>query len=262
MLFNSLLLKIETGQELTNSQEKRLAKYLMLIPSLLRVFVYVVFFISAVLLLYIGYIGGYEPITKEIAFISAGVLVVFIVLLMLIPRIFRIKKYLETIDKFYESRFSGFEHFDLYYIDQHVSPYIKPLNTKKIYLLTDGYHFLFMSDPFKDTLYKMPWYFRANKENSYLRVINKDVNEYSQIMVRLEDIERFYISSNNFPEQKELKETKVYKYIKYFFNQTSNYNEGCIVILKLKSGVILRLSHEIYPVFKNLIAHKEKSHEF
>lgn len=262
MLFNSLLLKIETGQELTKSQEKRLAKYLMLTPSFLRMIFYVVFFVSAVLLFYIGYIGGYEPISREIAFIGGALFIILILILMVIPRIFRIKKYLLTVDKFYEARFAFYEKFDLYYIDQHVSPYIKPLNTKKIYLLTDGYHFLFVSDPFNDTVYKMPRYLWANKEISYLRVINKDVNEYSQIMVRLDDIERFYISSNNFPEQKKLKETKSFKYIKYFFNQKSNYNESCIVVLKLKSGVILRLSHEVYPLFQNLMAHKEKAHEF
>lgn len=259
MLLSSLLLKIETGQELTKSQEKRLAKYLMLTPSLLRMFVYVVFLVSAVLLIYVGYIGGYDPVGAEVAYIGAAILIILVLAIMILPRIFRIKKYLETINKFYETKFNDYEDFDLYYIDQHVSPYIKPLSTKKLYLLTDGYHFLFISDPFKDTIYKMPKLLSSKKSISYLRVINKEVNQQSQLMIRLEDVENFYISSDNFPDIKEEKPTKGYKYIKYFFDQTSHYIDNCIVVLKLKSGVILRLSHEIYPVFENLMPHKKRS---
>lgn len=262
MWFNNLLLKIETGQELTKSQEKRLAKHLMLAPSVMRIFVYVVFSLSALLFLYVGFIGGYSIITLEISLIIAVLLILLIVLFLTVPKHFRIKRYLQTVNKFYETKFFEYDNLDLYYIDQHISPYVKPLTTKKIYLLTDGYHFLFVSDPFKNTTYKMPKRFSYFKDRSYLRVINSKVGDYSQIMVRLEDIEHFYISSLNFPEEKELKKNKNYSAIKYFFNQTPNYVENCIVVLKLKSGVILRLSHETYPIFKNLIQHKEKTYEF
>lgn len=262
MLFNSLLLKIETGQELTEQQEKRLARSLMLIPSLLRMTIYVIIAVAVILLLYVGFIGGYPPIGASLAFILAGALLLLMGMLMIVPKVIRIKKYLDTVNKYYEIRFKDYKDLDLYYIDQHVSPYIKPLSTKKIYVLTDGYHFLFMSDPFKNTKYKMPKLFNANKEDSYLRVINKEVSEHSQIMVRLEDVENFYITSNNIPEEKPIKQVRLAKYIKYFFNQTSNYVESCIVVLKLKSGVILRLSHEIYPVLKNLMIHKERKDEF
>ena len=74
MLFNSLLLKIETGQELTEQQEKRLARSLMLIPSLLRMTIYVIIAVAVILLLYVGFIGGYPPIGASLAFILAGVL--------------------------------------------------------------------------------------------------------------------------------------------------------------------------------------------
>lgn len=262
MLLNRLLLKIETGQELTVQQEKRLAKNLGVRTSLIKTFFYVILTVTAILLLYVGIIGGYDPIGKELAYILAFAIVVLLIVLIVVPKIIRINKYLLAVDSYFKTRFNKYNHFDLYYIDQKINPHVRPLITKKLYLLTDGYHFLFVSDPFKDTIYKMPKYLTLNKKNSYLRIINKDVNENSQIMVRLEDVENFYLSSKNFPEEKEVKQTKLEKYSQYFFDQTSNYIDTCIVILKLKSGIIMRLSHEVYPVFKNLMPHKEKNNEF
>lgn len=262
MLLNNLLLKIETGQELTESHEKRLAKYLMLVPSIFRLFIYVVFSVMAILLIYVGIIGGYDPISAELAYIVAAVLIVLMILMMVLPRFLRIKKYLETVEKFYQTKFANYEQFDLYYIDQHVSPHIRPLSTPKIYLLTDGYHYLFISDPFKDTIYQMPRIFSSNKNPAYLRVINKEVYEDSQIMVRLEDIENFYITNKNLPSATAIKETKQQNYINYFFDQTPRYDSKSIVVLKLKSGVILRLSNEIYQVFKDLMPHKETTNVF
>ena len=52
-----------------------------------------------------------------------------------------------------------------------------------------------MSDPFINTEFKMPS-FTINKNPSYLRVINSNVDEDSKIIVRLEDVEHFYISSS------------------------------------------------------------------
>lgn len=261
MWFRSLLLKIETGQELTKSQIKRLAKKLMLAPSFLRMTAYVLFSLFAALLLFVGYDGGKEPLSAELSYILAAVLIVLMILMLVIPRLFRIKKYLNAVEKFFETKFASYDDFDLYYIDQHVNPHIRLLNTPKIYLLTDGYHFLFMADPFINTEFKMPKYLANNKKPSYLRVINSNVDKDSKIIVRLEDVEHFYISSSNLPKIEPIKETKTSKYIKYFFDQESKYNEKSIVVLKMQGGLILRLSHEIYPVLVDLMAHKERVYE-
>lgn len=261
MWFRRLLLKIETGQELTKSQTKTIAKKLLLIPSFLRMTFYVLFSLFIFLLLFVGFDGGRDPLSAELSFILAAVLIAIMILMMVIPRFFRIKKYLQAIEKYYETKFNSYDHFDLYYIDQHVNPHIRPLMTPKIYLLTDGYHFMFMADPFINTEFKMPKYLASNKNPSYLRVINSNVDEDSQIMVRLEDIEHFYLSSSKLPEIEQVKQTNSYKYIKYFFDQESKYNEKYIVVLKMKGGLIFRLSHEVYPVFVDLIGHKERIYD-
>lgn len=262
MWFRSLLLKIETGQELTKSQTKRLAKKLMLAPSFLRTTTYVLCSLFAVLFAFVGYDGGRDPLSAELSYIIAASLIVLMILMMVIPRLFRIKKYLNAVEKFFETKFYSYDDFDLYYIDQHVNPHIRLLNTPKIYLLTDGYHFVFMSDPFINTEFKMPRSFTINKNPSYLRVINSNVDEDSKIIVRLEDVEHFYISSSTLPKIEPIKESKTTKYVENFFDQESKYNEKSIVVLKMRGGLILRLSHEIYPVLVNLMAHKERVYDF
>lgn len=262
MLFKRILLKIETGQELTEKQTKNLARKLMLIPSFLRIAVYMILIFLASLFLLIAFRGGYEQISAEISYIVFAVLVVGLILLITIPKKRRIKKYLESIEKFYETKFYNYDNLDLYYIDQHISPHIRPLKTSKLYLLTDGYHFLFASDPFMATQYKMPKSLSFTKKSTYLKVINSKITENDQLMIRLDDIDSFYLSSLNFPEDENYKKTKSYNYIKYFLDQTSYYNERCIVMLKLKNGAVLRLSHKVYPVFLNLMEHKDRTYDF
>ncbi len=261
MWFKSLLLKIETGQELSKKQVKRLARMLMIVPSVLRSFVYAILFVAFLLFLFLGITGGKEPISASLGYVIAGTILVVFIMLITIPRRRKIKKYLESVEKFFQTRFKGYDDFDLYYIGQHVNPHIRPLKTPKIYLLSDGYHFLFVSDPFINTSYKMPKYLSFSKKDNFLKVINKDVYESDQIMVRLEEVETFYLSSSKMPECEEVKRNKAYKYYNLFFDNDQKFVESCIVLLKLKGGVILRLSHEIYPVFLNLMGHKERVYD-
>lgn len=261
MWFKSLLLKIETGQELSKKQIKRLARMLMLVPSILRSVVYAILFVAFLLFVFLGVTGGKEPISATLGFVIAGVILVVFILIIIIPRRIKIKKYLDAVERYFQTRFKDLNEFDLYYIGQHVNPHIRPLKTPKIYLLADGYHFLFVSDPFINTSYKMPNYVSFNKKDSYLKVINKDVYESDQIMVRLEEVETFYLSSSKQPECEEVKKNKAYKYYNLFFDKDQKFIESCIVLLKLKGGVILRLSHEVYPVFVDLMGHKERVYD-
>lgn len=261
MWFKSLLLKIETGQELNKKQIKRLASRLTLIPSVLRTIIYAILTVAFFLLIFIGIDGGREPLSSITAYILAGVLILVAILIIALPRRIRIKKYLDAVEKYFETRFKGYDVFDLYYIGQHVNPHIRPLKTPKIYLLADGYHFLFVSDPFINTTYKMPKYLSFNKRDSFLKVINKDVSENDQIMVRLEEVETFYLSSSRQPNCEEIKTNNAYKYYNMFFDNDQKFVESCIVLLKLKGGVIFRLSHEVYPIFKDLMGHKERVYD-
>lgn len=261
MWFKSLLLKIETGQQLTRKQIKRLAKKLSVDISIIRSVIYAFLVVLFIMFTFIGFDGGKEPISDILAFIIAGAILISGLLIMILPKRIRIKKYLESVEKYFETRFKDLDDFDLFYIGQHVNPHIRLLKTPKVYLLSDGYHFLFVSDPFINTQYKMPKYLSFNKREIFLKVINKEVYETDQIMVRLEDVETFYLSSSKRPECEEVRTNNKYKYFNLFFDNDQKFVESCIVLLKLKGGVIFRLSHEVYPIFQNLMGHKERTYD-
>ncbi len=258
MWFRALLLKIETGQVLTEKQEKWLAAKLGIIPSFMRTFVQVILFVAASIFLLIGLIGGKKPFSSVTSYIIAGISIVGLIIYIFLPKRFKIIKYLKAIDRFYETKFSQYDNFDLYYIGQHVNPHIKELQANKIYLLTDKYHYLFIDDYFKDTKYKMPNYLTNRKEPVYLRVIDENKTDYSKMMVRLEDVELFYLTCHEVPLKKPFKRKKYVNYYNNFFNQNLSMDEHCMVILKMRGGLIFRLSYDVYQVFVEGMPHKER----
>jgi len=258
MLFKGLLLKIETGQVLSEKQEKNLAAKLMLIPSFGRTMTHILLVLILILMIIVGILGGQEPISEVTAFIIAGVTFSVMMYLVLIPKRIRISKYLTAVDRFYQTKFGGLDRFDMYYIGQHKNPHMKSLKASKIYLLIDGYQFLFIDDYFKDTKYKMPNYLSNGKQDVYLRVIDPQKRDDSRFMVVLDDIDYFYLPDKNIPHDKSVNNRKYETYFKNFFDQDPHMNENCSVILKLTNGSVFRLSYDIYEGFQHAMPLKER----
>ncbi len=254
MLLKRILLKIETGQVLTEKQQKALASKLYLVTPFKRTLLYTIIGIFLMFFLIVGFVGGFPPIESWFAFLMVVVLGLFLLYYAFVPGYLNIKKYFVAIDKFYQNKFKQYEHFDLAYIGQHVNPHIKPLRSPKIYLLTDGYHFLFVNDYFKDTSYLLPNYI-AKGHKVYLRVLNDKITDNYRMMVRLPDIEHYYLV-----EQKEAKEEKQRVvdtvYFNHFLDQDPKMKET-YVVLKMRGGVIFRLSYEAYPIFLETMPLKE-----
>ena len=155
MLLKRLLLKIETGQILTKKQEKSLANKLYLITPLSRMITYTLMGILMLVLLIIGFSGGHYPVYDWLAFLLVGLLILVFLFLLIVPKHVNIKKYLSSVEKFYKTKLKDYENYEVLYVGQHVNPHIRVLRSPKIYILTDGYHFLFINDYFKDTEYPL-----------------------------------------------------------------------------------------------------------
>ncbi|MGI6360494.1 MAG: hypothetical protein ACOX02_05615 [Acholeplasmatales bacterium] len=257
MFLRSLLLKIETGQVLSEKQEKSLAVKLMLTPSVLRTLLYVLLVLVFGVFILIAILGGYEGLNEVVSFIIAIVALLVLGYLVFIPKRLRIKKYLEAVNKFYETAFSGLDSFDLYYLGQHRNLSVKRLSSGKIYLLTDGHNFLFVDDMFKDTKYPMPRYL-SNGNPIYLRVIDEKKDKNNRVLITLDEIEHFYITDINIPLKKPVLNKKYQNYFTYFFDQDPYMTDTCIVILTLHNKQVFRLSYDAYEAFLNEMPLKER----
>lgn len=257
MFLRSLLLKIETGQVLSEKQEKSLAVKLMLTPSVLRTLLYVLLVLVFGVFILIAILGGYEGLNEVVSFIIAIVALLVLGYLVFIPKRLRIKKYLEAVNKFYETTFSGLDSFDLYYLGQHRNLSVKRLSSGKIYLLTDGHNFLFVDDMFKDTKYPMPRYL-SNGNPIYLRVIDEKKDKNNRVLITLDEIDHFYITDINIPLKKPVLNKKYQNYFTYFFDQDPYMTDTCIVILTLHNKQVFRLSYDAYEAFLNEMPLKER----
>lgn len=254
MLFKRLLLKIETGQVLTKKQEKSLINKLHLTRPFSRSLLYVVIFSISLVFLVIGFTGGQAPLTSWVAYLIFALLVLLLVYLVFIPKHLNIKKYFNAVEKFYEIKFKNYSNYDILYIGQHVNPHIKPLRSQKIYLLTDGFHYLFVNDYFTNTEYLLPKYL-TNGNKAYLRILNEKITDNYRMMVRLPDIEHFYVVKQEKNSSEEVKECDA-SYYKFFLDQTTKMDED-YVVLKMKGGIIFRLSYDVYDLFMEHMPLKE-----
>lgn len=257
MFLRSLLLKIETGQVLSEKQEKSLAIKLMLAPSVLRTLLYVLLVLVFGVFILIAILGGYEELNEIVSLVIAIVALLALGYLIFVPKRLRIKKYLEAVDKFYETTFSGLDNFDLYYLGQHRNLSVKRLSSGKIYLLTDGHNFLFVDDMFKNTKYQMPRYL-SNGNPIYLRVIDEKKDKNNRVLITLDEIDHFYITDMNIPLKKPVLNKKYQNYFTYFFDQEPYMTDTCIVILTLHNKQVFRLSYDAYEAFLNEMPLKER----
>ncbi len=259
MFLRSLLLKIETGQVLSEKQEKSLAVKLMLAPSVLRTLLYVFLVLVFGAFILLAILGGYEELklNEIVSLIIAIIALLALVYLVFVPKRLRIKKYLDAVDKFYETAFSGLDNFDLYYLGQHRNLSVKRLSSGKIYLLTDGHNFLFVDDMFKDTKYPMPRYL-SNGNPIYLRVIDEKKDKNNRVLITLDEIDHFYITDSNIPFKKPVLNKKYQNYFTYFFDQNPYMTDTCIVILTLHNKQVFRLSYDAYQAFLNEMPLKER----
>lgn len=256
MLLRGLLLKIETGQPLTEKQEKKLASRLYLIPSFGRTLMNLLFGVLILVLLLMAYTETFEDIRSAYIYLTAFVVFMTYIYFNIAPKRQNIMRYLQAIEKFYETKFQGLDHFDLYYIGQHKSPHVRSLRASKIYLLSDGYHVLFIDDYFKDTSYKMPSYL-SNGQDIFLRVIDKEKNDQSRIMLDVSMIENFRLSNEDYPVDKKVKIKKYETYFKHFLDQNQYMSDRHYVTLKLTNGTVFRLSYKAYDCFKKTVPLKE-----
>ena len=257
MFLKSLLLKIETGQVLSEKQEKALAVKLLLVPSILRTICHVLLVLIFGVFILLGILGGYGPFNDILSFIIAAVALLLLGYLVFIPKRLRIKKYLQAVDKFYQTAFAGLDDFDLYYLGQHRNLSIKKLSSSKIYLLTDGHNFVFIDDYFKDTTYPMPRYL-SNGQPIFLRVIDEKKDTTNRVLITLDEIEHFYITDKNIPLTKPVANKAYQPYFTYFFDQTPHMTDTCIVVLTLRNNQVFRLSYDAYEAFVNQMPLKER----
>lgn len=257
MFLRSLLLKIETGQVLSEKQEKALAVKLMLIPSIFRSLIHVLLFIFFGFFILLGVLGGYDPLSDIVCFILGTLFLLILLYALIVPKRLRIKKYLQTVDKFYQTAFNGFDDFDLYYLGHHRNLSVKKLSSPKIYLLTDGHNFIFVDDYFKDTKYPMPRYL-SNGNPIFLRVINEKKDYESMVNITLDEMDSFYLTEQQIPYTKPVSNGIFQNYFTYFFDQSPHMTDHCMVILTLKSGMVFRLSYHAYEAFLNHMPLKER----
>lgn len=257
MRFKPLLLKIETGQVLTEKQEKDLAIKLGLYKSYLKIALDVVIFSLIFGLVLYGIFAEIEVINKIVLFVAAIILTVLVVYDKLILRYQRMFKYLDAVDIFYKVAFKEFENFDLYYIGQHKNPHVKTLRTKKIYLLTDGYYFVFVEDYFKDTKYKLPKIFTKN-ETLFLRTIDENSINTEIMIITLDDIDSFYLTEKPLKSDLVNQSKKFEEYYFNFFDQNKYMTDKSLTILSMKNGLTMRLSYSIYDAFLEHMPHKER----
>lgn len=256
MLLKTLLLKIETGQPLSEKQEKSLATKLGLNKSISKTTFRTLFFFLLVISSIVVSFSIEMMEIKIVLYIIIIVLFLLEVFLILFPKTRKLNKYFEAVDVFYKTAFKDFENFDLYYLGQHKNPHVKVLRSKKIYLLTDGYYFVFIEDYFKDTKYKMPFFY-SRGESINLRVIDEKSLNNDIMVIKLEDIESF-----NLIGQELILNNKISKnfkeYFDYFFDQNKYMTEKDLTLLTMKNGLVMRLSYTAYSAFKKHMPYKEK----
>ncbi|MDY0346125.1 MAG: hypothetical protein RBQ70_00520 [Acholeplasma sp.] len=257
MTLSSLLSKIETGQVLSEKQEKQLAKKLWLIPSFFRSTFYVLLILLALLFILIGITDSLNPTP---AVVSYGVSVALLLLLLytiFIPKKKRLIDYFDAVDNFYETKFKGLEHYDLYYIGQHKSPHVRALRSTKIYLLSNHQQLLFIDDYFKDTTYPLGKELSVTKP-VFLRVIDQSKTDQSRVTIEISEIDYFHLSSKNLPINKKPRQKQFHKMFAYFLDQDPHMDEYNYITLKLYNGAVFRISYDAYPALKNAIPLKEK----
>lgn len=257
MRFKPLLLKIETGQVLTEKQEKDLASKLGLYKTYFKIAVDVIVFFLLIGITLYAVFTDMGILNKIGLFLVAVIILVLIVYEKFVLKYKRMFKYLDSVNKFYNIAFKEFENFDLYYIGQHKNPHVKTLRTKKIYLLTDGYYFVFVEDYFKDTKYKLPKVF-AKKEDIYLRTIDENSINTEIMIIKLDDIDSFYLTETPLKNEETKTIKKFEEYYNNFFDQNKYMTDKSLTVLTMKNGLIMRLSHTAYDAFTKHIPHKER----
>lgn len=258
MTFNSMLFKIETGQTLSDKAVDKLAKKLYLAPSSFRSFLYTLWILSVVVLLALAAVDGIQGLPPWITYVIAIALFVGFIYYAFVPKYTRINQYFKAVNTFYETKFSGLDDYDLYYIGQHRSPHVRTLRSNKIYLLTDGHHLLFIDDYFKDTKYILPRMMGVDKP-VYLRVIDPDKNDQSRVLIDISEVEHYVASKREFPLKKKPLNAKYHRIFDTFLDQDPHMDEQFFLTLKLFSGAVFRLGTDAYKPLKFAIPLKDKT---
>ncbi len=258
MTFSSLLFKIETGQPLSDKALDKMAKKMYLAPSSARSFLYTLWILVVLFLLALAAVDGLKPLPPLVVYVLSIVLLVGLALYAFLPKYIRIHQYLNAVDTFYETKFSGLDQYDLYYIGQHRSPHVRTLKSNKIYLLTDGHHLLFIDDYFKDTKYVLPRMFGADKPVN-LRVIDAEKNDQSRVLIDISEVEHYLSSKRDIPLNKKPINPKYTRIFETFLDQDPHMDEQYFVTLKLYNGAVFRLGYDAYKALKFAIPLKDKT---
>lgn len=258
MTFSSMLFKIETGQPLNDKSIEKLAKKMYLAPSTARSFLYTLWLLTILLFLALAAVDGLKPVPPLVVYVFAVGLLIGLILYATLPKYIRIHQYLNAVDTFYETKFSGLDHYDLYYIGQHRSPHVRTLKSNKIYLLTDGHHLLFIDDYFKDTKYQLPRIFSADKPVN-LRVIDAEKNDQSRVLIDISEVEHYVSSKRDLPLNKKPLNPKYQRIFETFLDQDPHMDEQYFVTLKLYNGAVFRLGYDAYKALKFAIPLKDKT---
>lgn len=258
MRLSSILFKIETGQPLSDKALDKLAKKLYLRPSSSRTFLYTLWILTILILLALALVDGLNPVPPILIYVGAVALLIGLLVYAFIPKYARINQYLKAVDTFYETKFSGLDHYDLYYIGQHRSPHVRTLRSNKIYLLTDGHHLLFIDDYFKDTKYVLPRMFGLDKP-VYLRVIDAEKNDQSRVLIDISEVEHYLCSKREVPLNKKPLNPKYHRIFETFLDQDPHMDEQYFVTLKLFNGAVFRLGYDAYKPLKFAIPLKDKT---
>jgi len=258
MTFSSILFKIETGQPLSDKALDKLAKKMYLAPSSSRTFLYTLWILVIMVLLALAAVDGLSPLSPITVYVIAIVLLIGLMLYAFLPKYARIQQYFKAVETFYETKFSGLDDYDLYYIGQHRSPHVRTLKSNKIYLLTDGHHLLFIDDYFKDTKYPLPRMFGVEKP-VFLRVIDADKNDQSRVLIDISEVEHYLSSKREVPFNKKPMNPKYHRIFETFLDQDPHMDEQYFVTLKLYNGAVFRLGYDSYKALKFAIPLKDKT---
>jgi hypothetical protein len=258
MTFSSILFKIETGQPLSDKALDKLAKKMYLTPSSSRTFLYTLWILFVMVLLALAAVDGLSPLPPIAVYVIAVVFLIGLILYAFLPKYARIQQYFKAVDTFYETKFSGLDDYDLYYIGQHRSPHVRTLKSNKIYLLTDGHHLLFIDDYFKDTKYPLPRIFGVDKP-VFLRVIDVEKNDQSRVLIDISEVEHYLSSKREVPLNKKPMNPKYHRIFETFLDQDPHMDEQYFVTLKLYNGAVFRLGYDSYKALKFAIPLKDKT---
>jgi hypothetical protein len=257
MSLNSLLFKIETGQTLNEKQVKKLAKKLWLAPSSLRTLVFAFLAIAVLVFLFLGITDSLKPLPPLFSYTLSVAIIVSLVYASIFPRQKRIFRYFDAVDTFYETKFKGLDHFDLYYIGQHKSPHVRALRSTKIYLLSNHQQLIFIDDYFKNSEYKLPSAFKGDQD-VFLRIIDETKNDASRLTIEISEIDYFRLQTKNTPIKKRPRLKKIHNIFDYFLDQNPYMDDYNFITLKLYNGAVFRISYDAYYALKNAIPLKEK----